>query len=122
MGTSDSIPDVSPICVVGAITAGCGLYAQIKNGVKSGLIAIALLAIWADSWTTVSYTFLLQLVLSKEVAVGKTPLTGYCERSSPFPPPSLHLFCAWICDGGLCLVCWLSSSTLAGERVVGLVG
>lgn len=71
-----SIPDVSPICVVGAITAGCGLYAQIKNGVKSGLIAIALLAIWADSWAMVSYIFLLQLVLSKEVAVGKTPLTN----------------------------------------------
>lgn len=44
--------------------------------VKSGFIAVALLVSWSDSWAMVSYIFLLCLVLFKEVAVGRSPLTN----------------------------------------------
>lgn len=40
------------------------------------MIAIAPLAIRADNRATVSYIFLLRLILSKEVAVGMSPLTN----------------------------------------------
>lgn len=46
------------------------------------MVAIALLASWADSWAMASYTFLLWLLLYKEVPVGKLPLTSRVLRVS----------------------------------------
>lgn len=115
MGTSDSI--LTSLLSLLWVRSQQDVVFRRRSRMGSSL---ALLATWADSWATVSYIFLLWLVLSKEVALGKTALTN--RKSSPFPPLSLDLFCAWICDSGLCSVCWLSSGTLPGGRLAGLVG
>lgn len=53
---------------------------------------------------------------------GKSPLKNRVVWVEHSFPTSLFksTLCAWICTGGLCLVCWLSSGTWNVERLAGV--